>query len=263
MAKETKLPALLPRATSTMQPATGHRSPREGDPELGGPRAWRSQPRPCPRPFPSAGRPVRTRSVAAPRRSAPLRRCSTASGARSRGCPCPPLGSAWAASPPPAPRPRGTPRPPHAPQPLSQGRFGLRSRHSRGGAGGAGKEGGEGTGRVGSALWRPSFGVEPPFLSSGCTCLSPDPLAPIGIQAGAALGQTELGAEGGGQGPNFGVGDALTHLDAGRVRQGSQRRYREAASALFLADCCLPAKQNRAASPPHYLPQKRHGTTGT
>lgn len=224
-------------------------------PERGGPRAWGSQSLEVAAPFLPSPPPLR-------RTPAPyLLRCRSPP-LRSAGAPPPAAHGAGAARPsaapgrralPRPPAPAGRPRPPHAPQPLSQGRSGLRSRHSRGGAGGAGKEGGEGTGRVGSALWRPSFGVEPPFLSSGCTCLSPDPLASMGIQAGAALGRTELGAEGAGQGPNFGVGDALTHPDTGRVRQGSQRRFREPASALFLADS-LPSCKAEQSSIPSTLP---------
>lgn len=68
---------------------------------------------------------------------------------------------------------------------------------------------------------------------------------------------SKLGAKAEGQGPNFGVSDALTDLEDGGVRQRSQRRF-----SLWQARC-LPAKQNRAASPPHYLSQKRCGATGT
>lgn len=93
-----------------------------------------------------------------------------------------------------------------------------------------------------------------------------------GIQAGAALGQAELGAKSGGQGLNFRVGDALTDLEAGGARQRLQRRFTEAASALsgrlvaFLQSkteqhplhSTCPSRD--AAPQPAHIPKTAHAT---
>lgn len=133
-----------------------------------------------------AGRSVPPRRSPVPAlrcRSVPL--CSAGAPppavARGRGCPgCPPLGSSRAASPPPAPRPGGTPPALALPAAASsQGRLGLRSRRSRG----TGTEGGgkavAGLAGGGSTLECPPLGAEPLFPPSGTIRPSPDPFVPI------------------------------------------------------------------------------------
>lgn len=215
MAKETQTPALLSRATPTVQPLRGTAAPERGSQYLEVAIPYPPPPPPLrrtPAPYPL--------SVAAPLCSAGA---PPPAAARSRGCP--PLGSARAASPPPAPR--GAPGPARPAAAASQGRFGLRSRHSRGGAGGAGEEGGGWAGRVGSTLRSPSFVVEPV-----CPQIR---LHPWG---------SKLGAKAEGQGPNFGVSDALTDLDDGGAL---------AKTLLSLAGS-LPSWEAKQGSIPSTLP---------
>lgn len=150
MAKETKSSVFLSRATPTMQPLRGAAARERGSQNLE-----------VAVPYPPSPPPLRRTPAPYPLSvAAPLRRCSAASSRTEPGLPAPRqrLGSEPSPGPPP---PWGAPGPARPAAAVSQGRFGLRSRHSRGEAGGQVKKAAEGPAGLGAPCGAPRLGSSP------------------------------------------------------------------------------------------------------